>query len=204
MATYGEAEENPPHQIDQLEQAFKNCIEQLSSQEHFNTSDTEENRVGIEQSVQKFIDLARQTESFFLNKRLVLSTQKPEQILKEDIQELKAELDRKEKLIEKHHERLQQWQNLLHSMPGSGGSQSTGQSHLPPPPQGPPPPHPGMMHVQQQQPPAQMNQFTVPGPPPSGPQPFVMPPPHQPQTSYPTPLAYLEQNLSNIGMPDRR
>jgi hypothetical protein len=32
-----------------------------------------------------------------------------------------------------------------------------------------------------------------------------MPPPHQPPPSYSqNPLTYLEQNLSNIGMPERR
>ncbi|ESO96849.1 hypothetical protein LOTGIDRAFT_159596, partial [Lottia gigantea] len=174
------------------------CVEQLSAQEHFNSSDTtEESRVGIEQSVQKFIDLARETEYFFLNKRLVLSTQKPEQVLKEDIQELKNEIERKEKLIDKHHERLQNWQNRLHKIPGNGGPQPGGAGH-PQQPQGPPPPHPSMMH---QQPPPQ---FTVPGPPghpgPPGQQPFVLPPP--PSSSYP--LAYLKQNLSNIGMGERR
>ena len=38
---------------------------------------------GAEQTFQKFLDLCRQTEAFFLNKRLVLSKQKPEQVIKD-------------------------------------------------------------------------------------------------------------------------
>lgn len=39
--------------------------------------------VGVDQCIQKFLDVARQTECFFLQKRLQLSVQKPEQVVKE-------------------------------------------------------------------------------------------------------------------------
>lgn len=38
---------------------------------------------GMELSLQKFLELARQTEAFFLKKRLILSKQKPEQFIKD-------------------------------------------------------------------------------------------------------------------------
>lgn len=38
---------------------------------------------GVDQCIQKFLDVARQTECFFLQKRLQLSVQKPEQVEKE-------------------------------------------------------------------------------------------------------------------------
>lgn len=38
---------------------------------------------GVDQCIQKFLDVARQTECFFLQKRLQLSVQKPEQVIKE-------------------------------------------------------------------------------------------------------------------------
>jgi hypothetical protein len=38
---------------------------------------------GVEQSIQKFLDSAKQLESHFLQQRLVLSIRKPEQIVKE-------------------------------------------------------------------------------------------------------------------------
>lgn len=39
--------------------------------------------IGVDQCIQKFLDVARQTECFFLQKRLQLSVQKPEQVVKE-------------------------------------------------------------------------------------------------------------------------
>ena len=38
---------------------------------------------GVEHSLQRFLELARQTEAHFLSERLTVSTQKPDQVLKE-------------------------------------------------------------------------------------------------------------------------
>lgn len=38
---------------------------------------------GVDQCIQKFLDVARQIECFFLQKRFQLSVQKPEQVVKE-------------------------------------------------------------------------------------------------------------------------
>ena len=40
---------------------------------------------GVDQCIQKFLDVARQIECFFLQKRFQLSVQKPEQVVKEVI-----------------------------------------------------------------------------------------------------------------------
>lgn len=96
---------------------------------------------GVDQCIQKFLDVARQTECFFLQKRLQLSVQKPEQVEKEvgflllgttfaclmnwscwftvptfdmqDISELRNELQRKEMLIQKHLSKIHHWQQVL-------------------------------------------------------------------------------------------
>ncbi|XP_010074059.1 PREDICTED: mediator of RNA polymerase II transcription subunit 28, partial [Pterocles gutturalis] len=68
---------------------------------------------GVDQCIQKFLDVARQTECFFLQKRLQLSVQKPEQVIKEDVSELRNELQRKEALIQKHLSKLRHWQQVL-------------------------------------------------------------------------------------------
>lgn len=52
-------------------------------EENFNTFEKDETRMDIEQASLKFLDIARQLESFFLQKRFVLSALKPELILKE-------------------------------------------------------------------------------------------------------------------------
>ncbi|XP_046576905.1 mediator of RNA polymerase II transcription subunit 28-like [Haliotis rubra] len=188
------------HIIDDLETAFQNCLALVTTQEHFNVVDSEETKTGVDHTISKFLDLARQTEAYFLSQRLIMSTEKPEQVLKEDIADLKSEIERKEKLIEKHHERLQHWQNLLRNMPGTGTPQQPSlHQQQPPQMQQPPPPQP--MHPQQHP-----GMAPYPGPPMPGtvPQPFVMPPPQPPPAYQPGPLAYLEQTMSNIGMPDRR
>uniref|UniRef100_A0A8C0EFK4 Mediator of RNA polymerase II transcription subunit 28 n=1 Tax=Bubo bubo TaxID=30461 RepID=A0A8C0EFK4_BUBBB len=69
--------------------------------------------LGVDQCIQKFLDVARQTECFFLQKRLQLSVQKPEQVIKEDVSELRNELQRKEALIQKHLGKLRHWQQVL-------------------------------------------------------------------------------------------
>lgn len=69
--------------------------------------------LGVDQCIQKFLDVARQTECFFLQKRLQLSVQKPEQVIKEDVSELRNELQRKEALIQKHLSKLRHWQQVL-------------------------------------------------------------------------------------------
>lgn len=67
----------------------------------------------MEHNTFRFIDLARQMEAFFLQKRFLLSSLKPETIIKEDISELRLELARKEEILKKHSEKIVVWQNLL-------------------------------------------------------------------------------------------
>jgi len=52
-------------------------------EENYNGFEKDETRVDIDQATQKFLDVARQMESFFLQKRFVLSVLKPELIVKE-------------------------------------------------------------------------------------------------------------------------
>ncbi|XP_059409915.1 mediator of RNA polymerase II transcription subunit 28 [Carassius carassius] len=99
--------------VDELEASFEACFASLVSQDYVNGTDQEEIRTGVDQCIQKFLDVARQTECFFLQKRLQLSVQKPEQVEKEDASELKNELQRKEILIQKHLSKIHHWQQVL-------------------------------------------------------------------------------------------
>ncbi|MEJ1274562.1 mediator complex subunit 28 [Cricetulus griseus] len=69
--------------VDELESSFEACFASLVSQDYVNGTDQEEIRTGVDQCIQKFLDIARQTECFFLQKRLQLSVQKPDQVIKE-------------------------------------------------------------------------------------------------------------------------
>ncbi|XP_072476448.1 mediator of RNA polymerase II transcription subunit 28 [Notamacropus eugenii] len=99
--------------VDELEASFEACFASLVSQDYVNGTDQEEIRTGVDQCIQKFLDVARQTECFFLQKRLQLSVQKPEQVIKEDVSELRNELQRKEALVQKHLAKLRHWQQIL-------------------------------------------------------------------------------------------
>ncbi|KAF4071602.1 hypothetical protein AMELA_G00275190 [Ameiurus melas] len=119
--------------VDDLEASFEACFASLVSQDYVNGTDQEEIRtgttqlgydkntgykresdvIGVDQCIQRFLDVARQTECFFLQKRLQLSVQKPEQVEKEDISELRNELQRKEMLIQKHLTKIHHWQQVL-------------------------------------------------------------------------------------------
>ncbi|ELT98251.1 hypothetical protein CAPTEDRAFT_28737, partial [Capitella teleta] len=101
--------------VDDLEGAFHGCLACMTSQEHFNISDSDEVKTSVDQSIQKFLDVAKQMECYFLQQRTLLSIYKPEQIIKEDIQELRQEIAVKDALIERHHEKLTQWQSIITS-----------------------------------------------------------------------------------------
>lgn len=77
------------------------------------TENKDDVTVEVEQTTLRFIDLARQMEAFFLQKRFLLSALKPEMVVKEDISELRLELARKEELLKRHYDKIAVWQNLL-------------------------------------------------------------------------------------------
>lgn len=99
--------------VDEFEETFQHCLYVLTKEEAVPTTDKEEIKVEVEQTTLRFIDLARQMEAFFLQKRFLLSALKPEMVVKEDISELRLELARKEELLKRHYDKIAVWQNLL-------------------------------------------------------------------------------------------
>ncbi|XP_069363912.1 uncharacterized protein [Maniola hyperantus] len=110
MPMYGQMNSNQyfrsPYQSPWYDYA---CLNVLTKQEASPCVEKEEVKVEVE----RFIDLARQMEAFFLQKRFLLSAMKPELLVKEDNNELKCELQRKEELLRRHYDKISQWQNLL-------------------------------------------------------------------------------------------
>ncbi|KAL6446423.1 hypothetical protein ACFW04_001180 [Cataglyphis niger] len=122
--------------VDEFEEAFQQCLSMLIKDEGLVsngtgasgglTVDKDEGRAEMEQATMRFIDLARQMEAFFLQKRFLLSALKPEMVVKEDIQELRMELARKEELIKRHNEKIVVWQNMLSDLQGWAQSPAQG------------------------------------------------------------------------------
>lgn len=67
----------------------------------------------VDQTTLKFIDLARQMEAFFIQKRFLLSALRPELVLKEENFDLRFEITRKDDLIKKHYDRIENWRLML-------------------------------------------------------------------------------------------
>ncbi|XP_011505404.1 PREDICTED: mediator of RNA polymerase II transcription subunit 28 isoform X2 [Ceratosolen solmsi marchali] len=110
--------------IDEFEEAFQQCLNLFTKDDGLEnnsiglTVDKDETKIEVDQITFRCIDLARQVEAFFLQKRFLLSALKPELVVKEDITDLKVELLRKEELIKRHYEKILIWQNLLAEMHG--------------------------------------------------------------------------------------
>ncbi|VEN48522.1 unnamed protein product [Callosobruchus maculatus] len=125
--------------VDEFEEAFQHCLNVLTKEEAVPTSDKDEIKVEVEQNTLRFIDLARQMEAFFLQKRFLLSALKPEMNVKEDISELRLELARKEELLKRHYDKIAIWQNLLadlqsYSKSPAQGSATPSAGSVPPSP----------------------------------------------------------------------
>ena len=115
-----------------LDDSFlQQCLHILTKEEGLGNSsglsvDKEEAKGDMEQVTLRFVDLARQMEAFFLQKRFLLSALKPELVVKEDIIDLKGELNRKDDLIKRNYDKIAVWQNLLADLQGWAKSPAQG------------------------------------------------------------------------------
>ena len=80
--------------VQEFEEAFQKSVSALTEEDDLNNKDQESVQRNIEEKISHFTDLARQLETFFLQKRFMIYNHKPEMILKEDTGELKSELVR--------------------------------------------------------------------------------------------------------------
>ncbi|PIK48811.1 putative mediator of RNA polymerase II transcription subunit 28 [Apostichopus japonicus] len=110
---------NEKHLVDELENAFKGCYAALVSQDNVNLqgTDQEESKADVSQAIQHFLDSAKQLEGYFLQKQMMFSIARPEEAIKEDIEELKSELARKDALIQKHQAKVDRWIQTLSLAP---------------------------------------------------------------------------------------
>lgn len=166
----------------------------------------DEIKLEVEQTTLKFIDLARQMETFFLQKRLMLSSSKPELLLKEENVDLRHEITRKDELIKKHLQKIGKWKEYLADVttgprptlpPGAHPPPQVGLSDTPPP----------MMGVQRIPPQQMMQQQQMMNP--NNPGMFMPRPGFSPQGPMGpamqnmgggNPLAFLEKTTNNIEM----
>uniref|UniRef100_A0A1A9X1J3 Mediator of RNA polymerase II transcription subunit 28 n=1 Tax=Glossina brevipalpis TaxID=37001 RepID=A0A1A9X1J3_9MUSC len=99
--------------MDEFEEAFQNCLLSLTKLEANTGSTKEEIEFEAQKTIDRFIDVARQMEAFFLQKRFLVSTLKPDQLIKDENHDLRIEIQRKEALLNKHYSRLEEWKACL-------------------------------------------------------------------------------------------
>ncbi|KAM7363142.1 mediator complex subunit 28 [Cochliomyia hominivorax] len=99
--------------MDEFEEAFQNCLLSLTKLEANTGTNKEEVELEVQKTTNRFIDVARQMEAFFLQKRFLVSTLKPDQLIKDENQDLRIEISRKEALLNKHYSRLEEWKACL-------------------------------------------------------------------------------------------
>lgn len=137
----------------------------------------------VDLTTTRFIDLARQVEAFFIQQRFLLSALKPQLVLKEENQDLRLEINRKDEVIKKHYDRIELYKSMLSDSPAQPPpppQQSVAQTAMMPPQQQP---------QQQQQAPSQAQLLPPPPPPPAAPManqmpmnPAMMPSPQMPMS----------------------
>ena len=102
--------------LSQFELAYAETMSTLTQEDTMHDRSPDTIRSEIDTKITKFTDLARQMETFFLQKQFLLYAHKPELHLKDESTELRQEIQRKDELIRKHNERLAQWLKMLQDL----------------------------------------------------------------------------------------
>ncbi|TRY68414.1 hypothetical protein TCAL_02190 [Tigriopus californicus] len=112
--------------VGQFESGFASILSALTQEEDSAKTDQDTPRASgdalkadQEEKMSHFMELARSLESFFLQKRMLIHSHKPELILKEESADMKQEMAKKDELIRRHYDKLTQWQALLQDMQGN-------------------------------------------------------------------------------------
>ena len=85
---------NDNNLVQKFEESFQKCLISLTEEDDLYSKDPEDVNKNIDEKISQFSDIARQLETFFLQKRFMIYNHKPEMILKEDTGELRLELVR--------------------------------------------------------------------------------------------------------------
>ncbi|XP_011176511.1 mediator of RNA polymerase II transcription subunit 28 [Zeugodacus cucurbitae] len=108
--------------MDEFEEAFQACLLSLTKPEPNTGTNKDEIELEVQKTTNRFIDVARQMEAFFLQKRFLVSTLKPDMLIKDENQDLRNEIARKEQLLNKHYSRLEEWKACLSDIQANQGA----------------------------------------------------------------------------------
>ena len=115
--------------IDEFESAFQSMVTAITNHGTNHIHDHDEVKTTVDQTTQKFIDSARAIESWFLQKRMYLSMNNPEQLMEEDISDIKNEIERKDMMIKRMEGKIANWKAILADTPPQSGLIGPGPGH---------------------------------------------------------------------------
>ncbi|XP_067944573.1 mediator of RNA polymerase II transcription subunit 28-like [Watersipora subatra] len=113
--------------VEEFEEAFHSvckCLEQIDEKKPL----PESLKNNADVLVRKFVDAGRACEQFFLQKHIQIADSKPEQVLRDECNELKQEINKKDAAIMRYHENLRNWQQTLRIGAGRGAAIKSQQS----------------------------------------------------------------------------
>ena len=111
--------------VDELETSFRACIAPLVANDaSAGVTYQDEQRPSVEQAVNQFVEYVRKTEAYFQKQRATTAARCPELALQEEVDELEAELRRKDVVLQEHLNKLKQWQATLKAMQEYSGESS--------------------------------------------------------------------------------
>ena len=101
-----ESSSNSNSLIAQFEKSYSETMATLTQEDFVYDKSPETLKAELDTKITKFTDLARQMETFFLQKQFLVYAHKPELHLKDESTELRQEIQRKDEIVKKHNDRL--------------------------------------------------------------------------------------------------
>lgn len=74
------------------------------------------NTHGVEANIKRFLEAAKMLESDFLRKQMYSRVNHPEEVTKEEVEKMRAELAQKDELLTKTRDRITVWTNALQEL----------------------------------------------------------------------------------------
>ena len=99
-----ESSSNSNSLIAQFEKSYSETMATLTQEDFVYDKSPETLKAELDTKITKFTDLARQMETFFLQKQFLVYAHKPELHLKDESTELRQEIQRKDEIVKKHND----------------------------------------------------------------------------------------------------
>ncbi|XP_029208976.2 mediator of RNA polymerase II transcription subunit 28-like [Acropora millepora] len=74
------------------------------------------NTHGVEANIKRFLEAAKMLEADFLRKQMYSRVNHPEEVTKEEVEKMRAELAQKDELLTKTRDRITVWTNALQEL----------------------------------------------------------------------------------------